>query len=350
MGVMSVREQIEQREEATLAAGAVRSSRSRGRKLNEEPHPIRTAFMRDRDRILHSKAFRRLAHKTQVFVSPEGDHHRVRLTHTLEVTQVARTISRALCLNEDLTESICLGHDLGHTPFGHLGEEVLSSFLGRPFRHNEQSLRIVDHLETRNGGLGLNLTWEVRDGILNHTWSMPPPSTLEAGVARYADRIAYLSHDIDDAIRAGVLSVEDLPSTTNRIFGKTPSSRIDAMVKSVVENSFGGDQIKMDREIFDAMLETRTFMFEKVYNRPEVTAEQGRLRRLLLELLGYYRKHPEQLVLEAGRQEGSAGQGQGQHEPDMFETTLVDYVAGMTDRFAVREHSRLVATMPSAPR
>ncbi|MCW3036555.1 MAG: dgt, partial [Actinobacteria bacterium] len=191
---MFVREQIEAAEETRLSPYAMRSARSRGRQVPEEPHPLRTAFQRDRDRILHAKAFRRLAHKTQVFLAPEGDHLRVRLTHTLEVTQVARTIARALQLNEDLAEAICLGHDLGHTPFGHLGEDVLSEFLGRPFRHNEQSLRIVDCLETRAGRPGLNLTWEVRDGIVNHTWSMPPPATLEAQIARYADRIAYVNH------------------------------------------------------------------------------------------------------------------------------------------------------------
>src|SRR5688572_2865667 len=207
-GMGSIRERIERLEEETLAPQATRSHHSKGRKAPEDSHPFRTAFQRDRDRILHSKAFRRLAHKTQVFLAPEGDHYRVRLTHTLEVTQVARTIARALRLNEDLVEAICLGHDLGHTPFGHLGEEVVAGFLPG-FRHNLQSVRIVEVLES------LNLTWEVRDGIANHTWSMPTmPGTLEGQIARYADRIAYLNHDIDDAVRAGILSESELPDAT----------------------------------------------------------------------------------------------------------------------------------------
>ena len=231
----SVREITEAIERDTLSPRAVRSAESKGREVEEPLHPLRTCFQRDRDRILHTKAFRRSAHKTQVFPAPEGDHYRVRLTHTLEVTQIARTIARALALNEDLVEAICLGHDLGHTPFGHLGEEVLTAFLGRQFRHNVQSCRIVDELAWRgesSGSLpgGLNLTWEVRDGILNHTWSMPEPGTLEGQVARFADRIAYLTHDIDDAIRAGVLTVQDLPKETNRALGTTSSARIDAMV------------------------------------------------------------------------------------------------------------------------
>src|SRR5437667_3765692 len=203
------RERIEEIERRTLSERAVLSSESKGRDTAEEPHPLRTEFQRDRDRIVHSKAFRRLKHKTQVFISPEGDHFRVRLTHTLEVAQIARTAARALRLNEDLTEAIALGHDLGHTPFGHLGEEALSPFLDRPFRHNEQSLRVVEHLE--RDGRGLNLTWEVRDGIVNHTWSMPLPATIEAQVARFADRIAYVNHDIDDSLRAGIVEPAELP-------------------------------------------------------------------------------------------------------------------------------------------
>jgi dGTPase len=343
-----IRREIEANESLLLGPQATRSAESRGRAVPEQPHPLRTSFQRDRDRILHSKAFRRLAHKTQVFLAPDGDHYRVRLTHTLEVSQVARTIARALRLNEDLAEAICLGHDLGHTPFGHLGEDALSSFLGRTFRHNQQSLRIVELLETRgvdDGGIdrrGLNLTWEVRDGILNHTWSMPLPATLEAQVARYADRIAYISHDIDDAIRAGVLALVDLPAETNRIFGTTTSSRIDVMVGSLVEASLGQEQIRMTQEVFDAMAETRRFMFERVYNRPEVTSEHERVKQLLTDLLEYYREHPAdisggQLLPPAGI-DGS----------DDFETRLTDYVAGMTDRFAVREHGRLFASTPVA--
>jgi dGTPase len=344
----AIRLEIEANETRTLSPHATRSTESRGRLISEEPHPLRTCFQRDRDRILHSKAFRRLAHKTQVFLAPDGDHYRVRLTHTLEVSQVARTIARALKLNEDLVEAICLGHDLGHTPFGHLGEEALSSFLGRPFRHNHQSLRIVDLLETRGGEgddlerRGLNLTWEVKDGILNHTWSMPLPATLEAQVARYADRIAYISHDIDDGIRAGVLALGHLPAKANRVLGTTTSSRIDAMVGSLVEASLGKDQIRMTPEVFDAMAETRQFMFDRVYNRPEVRPEHERVKRLVTELLEYYRDHSSELP-DGGSQA---------HRPDRrsmiedVENRLVDYVAGMTDRFALREHGRLFASTP----
>lgn len=331
----AIRESLERNELGNLAPQASRAAQSRGRRFPEDPHPYRTAFQRDRDRILHCKAFRRLAYKTQVFPAPQGDHYRVRLTHTLEVSQVARTIARALRLNEDLVEAICLGHDLGHTPFGHLGETVLSEFIGRSFKHNEQSLRIVDFLQWRGERFGakpggLNLTWEVRDGILNHTWSMPAPQTLEAQVARFADRIAYLSHDIDDAIRAGVLATGDLPGETNRVLGVTSSARIDAMVGSLVEASAPLETIAMTPEVFEAMALTRRFMFERVYNRPESRPEHERVTRLLEELLSHYREHPQYLPpddLDVGD----------------FEVRLIDYVSGMTDRFALREHARLVS-------
>jgi dGTPase len=323
-----VREQIEAAEETRLSPYAVRSAHSRGRQIPEEPHPLRTAFQRDRDRILHAKAFRRLAHKTQVFLAPEGDHLRVRLTHTLEVTQVARTIARALQLNEDLVEAICLGHDLGHTPFGHLGEDVLSEFLGRRFRHNEQSLRIVDRLETRRGRPGLNLTWEVRDGIVNHTWSMPPPATLEAQIARFADRIAYVNHDIDDALRAEILRLDDLPEVTRRVLGDTSSDRVDAMVGAVVEASLGQPQVQMRDEELAAMLETRTFLFQQVYQRPEIAPEVDSARTTLRTVCDWYRAHPEALPED----------GVTDADPDV---AVVDYVAGMTDRFALREFEKI---------
>ena len=323
-----VRERIEEAEDARLSPYAMRAATSRGRQVDEAPHPLRTAFQRDRDRILHAKAFRRLAHKTQVFLAPEGDHLRVRLTHTLEVTQVARTIARALRLNEDLVEAICLGHDLGHTPFGHLGEDVLSEFLGRRFRHNEQSLRIVDCLETRADRRGLNLTWEVRDGILNHTWSMPEPATLEAQIARFADRIAYVNHDIDDAVRARVLAPAALPAITRRVLGETPSDRIDAMVGAVVVASLDRPQISMAPEVLEAMLETRSFLFETVYQRPEVAEEIQSARTALRAVCDWYRAHPEGLP-----DEGAPGA-----EGDV---AVVDYVAGMTDRFALREYERI---------
>lgn len=330
----SIRERIEEQERGALAPGACLSSESRGRSEPEAAHPFRTDFQRDRDRILHSKAFRRLGHKTQVFLAPEGDHYRVRLTHTLEVTQIARTIARALRLNEDLAEAICLGHDLGHTPFGHIGEEVLSEFLGSTFRHNEQSLRIVDVLERRGERPGLNLTWEVRDGILNHTWSMPMPSTLEAQVARYADRIAYITHDIDDAVRAGVLSINDLPEQTNRVLGSTSSGRIDAMVGSLVESSMGADEIGMGAEVFEALLETREFLFDRVYNGPVVRPQHVMAARRLRELLEYLGDNAEEIPGEGPIQE-----------------RITDYVAGMTDRFALRalEQFRGSGTLEALP-
>ena len=226
------------RDRATGPLGAASlASATKGRE-REEPHDdLRTVYQRDRDRIVHAKAFRRLKHKTQVFLSPEGDHYRVRLTHTLDVSQIARTAARALRLNEDLAEAIALGHDLGHTPFGHLGEQALTPFLGRPFRHSEQSLRVVDHLE--NDGEGLNLTWEVRDGIVNHPWSMPPPSTLEAQIVRFADRIAYLNHDVDDALRAGVLTEAELPAGAMKVLGATHSARINTLVTDLVDRQRG---------------------------------------------------------------------------------------------------------------
>jgi dGTPase len=327
--MQQVRERIEQAEDRLLAPYATRSAESRGRRLPEDPHPLRTSFQRDRDRILHSKAFRRLAHKTQVFLAPEGDHYRVRLTHTLEVTQVARTIARALRLNEDLAEAICLGHDLGHTPYGHLGEEVLGEFLGRQFRHNEQSLRIVEKLERRGDRKGLNLTWEVRDGILNHTWSMPDPATPEAKVARFADRIAYISHDIDDALRAGVLVEADLPERTNRVLGKSSSVRIDTMVASVVQASADGD-IQMESDMLDVLIETREFLYKRVYTRPEVQAEHARARALLRAICDHYEANPHDLP----------------NTDDNVETRLIDYVAGMTDRFAQREYERIMRAAP----
>src|SRR5437773_2036350 len=266
------RDRIEEIERRTLSDRAVLSAETKGREREEASHPLRTAYQRDRDRIVHSKAFRRLKHKTQVFIAPEGDHYRVRLTHTLEVSQIARTVARALRLNEDLTEAIALGHDLGHTPFGHLGEEALTPFLGRPFRHNEQSLRIVDHLE--NEGRGLNLTWEVRDGIVNHTWSMPMPATLEGQVARFADRIAYVNHDVDDAIRAGIISAEELPARAVGVLGMTHGERINTLVTDMFDQSEEAEQVALSGSVLDALDELRSFLFERVYLRSEARSEQ----------------------------------------------------------------------------
>ena len=306
------RERAEDQERRRLSERAQVAAESKGRDRFEPEDDLRTCYQRDRDRIIHSKAFRRLAHKTQVFLAPEGDHYRVRLTHTLEVTQVARTIARALSLNEDLVEAICLGHDLGHTPFGHLGEEVVAAF--HPgFRHNLQSVRIVEVLED------LNLTWEVRDGIANHTWSMPMPATLEGQIARYADRIAYLNHDIDDAMRAGILTEGDLPEVTVRVLGHDHSGRVERMVTDLVQTSEGAEAISMSPPVFDAMGATRTFLFERVYLGRVGRTTREAVERIMQTLLAHYGSDP------GGRQEA------------------VDYVAGMTDRFALRTFEGLVA-------
>jgi dGTPase len=321
------RERTEQIERETLSSRSVLAAETKGRERDEEQHPLRTAFQRDRDRVLHSKAFRRLKHKTQVFLSPEGDHYRVRLTHTLEVSQIARTAARVLRLNEDLTEAIALGHDLGHTPFGHLGEEALSPFLPQPFRHNEQSLRIVDYLE--NDGRGLNLTWEVRDGIVNHPWSTPMPSTLEAQVVRFSDRIAYVNHDVDDAVRAGVLHPEDLPSDVIAILGETHSDRVDTLVGDLTAESWDRDEIRMSEPVLGAMTDLRSFLFERVYLRGEVRDEHEKAVGMVRALFAYYLDHPEQIPAEYLAAPGDVA------------THVADYIAGMTDRFALRTYEQL---------
>jgi dGTPase len=306
-----------------LSAGATKAAESRGRAVFEVEDEIRTAFQRDRDRIVHSKAFRRLAHKTQVFLAPEGDHYRVRLTHTLEVTQVARTIARALALNEDLVEAICLGHDLGHTPFGHLGEEVVSRF--KPgFRHNLQSVRIVEVLEN------LNLTWEVREGIANHTWSMPMPVTLEGQIARFADRIAYINHDIDDAVRAGIIDEKDLPAETLDVLGSSHSQRINTMISDLVVASDGAETIRMSDRVFEAMTVTRSFLFEKVYLGRVAPGTRDAVERILLTLLEHFSSHDVPGTETAGNADATEA--------------AVDYVAGMTDRFALRTFEEIVGS------
>jgi dGTPase len=322
-----VRERTEEIERQILSPRAVLSSESKGRDRHEEPHHLRTAFQRDRDRIVHSKAFRRLKHKTQVFISPEGDHFRVRLTHTLEVSQIARTAARALRLNEDLTEAIALGHDLGHTPFGHLGEDALTGLLPTPFKHNEQSLRIVDHLE--NDGRGLNLTWEVRDGILNHPWSMPLPATWEGQVARFADRIAYVNHDLDDALRAGLLEPHDVPLQVVDALGDTPSQRLDTLITDLVEQSEHAEAVRLSGPMLAALDALRSFLFERVYLRPEARPEQEKAVSLVRSLFAYYRDHPDAIPSEYL---GSPGD---------LPTHVADYIAGMTDRFAIRTYEQL---------
>ncbi len=304
-------------EDAALAPWATRVTETRGRARPEDPDTLRTDYQRDRDRILHTKSFRRLKHKTQVFLAPEGDHYRTRLTHTLEVSQVARTICRAIGLNEDLVEAICLGHDVGHTPFGHAGEEALAKAMGLSFEHNRQSLRVVDVLDD------LNLTWEVRDGILNHTWRMPEPSTPEALVARWADRIAYINHDLDDAIRAGILSEEDLPSAASHLLGDSYSDRVNAMVRGVVYASIDAEAVAMPGDVSEAMTKLRTFLFERVYLGPAKTeAEKG--ARVLEMLCEYFREHSDELP--------------DRRPQDDTDQRVIDYVSGMTDRFALRAY------------
>jgi dGTPase len=327
MDNLTVRERTERIERDILSDRAALVAESKGRERYEEPDPLRTAFQRDRDRIVHSKAFRRLKHKTQVFVSPEGDHYRVRLTHTIEVAQIARTVARALRLNEDLTEAIALGHDLGHTPFGHLGEEALAPFLDRPFRHNEQSLRVVDHLE--KDGKGLNLSWEVRDGIVNHTWSMPLPATLEGQVARFADRVAYVNHDLDDAIRAGILTPEDAPAMAVGVLGAGHSQRINTLVTDLVTRSEGRDQISLSPPVLQALDTLRDFLFERVYLRPEARSEQDKAVELVRSLFAYYLDHREAVPAEYLRAPGD------------LPTQVADYIAGMTDRYALRTYEQL---------
>ena len=326
-GVTTPRERIEQIERQTLSPHATLSAASKGRETEEPPDPLRTCFQRDRDRIVHSKAFRRLKHKTQVFIAPEGDHYRVRLTHTLEVSQIARTAARALGLNEDLTEAIALGHDLGHTPFGHLGEQALTPFLDKPFRHNEESLRIVDHLE--NDGKGLNLTWEVRDGILHHPWSMPEPSTPEGQIVRLADRIAYVNHDVDDAVRAGVLREDELPRSALDALGRTHAERINALVTDLVEHSADSPHVRMSEDVFGALDVLRDFMFERVYLRDEARSEQDKAIALVRTLFAYYLDHPEAVPAEYHQAPGD------------LPTRIADYIAGMTDRYALRVYEQL---------
>jgi dGTPase len=329
MGRMTTtpRERTEEIERKTLAPYATLAAESKGRERDEEHDALQTCFQRDRDRIVHSKSFRRLKHKTQVFLAPEGDHYRVRLTHTLEVSQIARTAARALRLNEDLAEAISLGHDLGHTPFGHLGEQALTPFLGRPFRHNEQSLRVVDYLE--DDGRGLNLTWEVRDGIVNHTWSMPAPSTLEAQVVRFADRIAYINHDVDDAVRAGVIEPTELPDGALGVLGRTHAERVKTLVTDLVDRSERSPEIRMSDEAFRALDTLRDFLFERVYLRDEARSEQDKAIALVRSLFAHYLDHPDQVPEEYHRAPGD------------LPTRVADYIAGMTDRYALRVYEQL---------
>ena len=327
---MTVRQRLEQTEHLHLSPKAAFSDESRGRVRPEEPSDtdVRTCFQRDADRIVHSKSFRRLMHKTQVFLSPEGDHYRTRMTHTLEVARISRSVARALALNEDLTEAIAMGHDLGHTPFGHAGEYALSDMLGKPFRHNEQSLRVVDYLE--RSGAGLNLTYEVRMGILGHTGDRVP-ETLEGQIVRHADRFAYVNHDIDDAIRAGILQQTDIPKSISRVLGHSHSQRINALVCDAIEASRDENKICLTPAVEQALGDLRSFMFENVYRNPVAKGQEAKAREMLKRLYDYYFNHPEAMPADFQPQLSFEG----------MERTVCDYIAGMTDKYAVDKYTEL---------
>ena len=329
---MTAREQTQRWEEEKLSPLACRSAQTRGRVRPEEECQVRTPFQRDTDRIVYSKAFRRLKHKTQVFLQPEGDHYRTRMTHTLEVSRIARTIARALALNEDLTEAIALGHDLGHTPFGHAGERLLDRVMPGGFAHYQQSVRVVERLE--KNGEGLNLTWEVRNGIVCHTKG-PQAATLEGQVVRLADQIAYINHDIEDALRGGVIYPMDIPLEVSRVLGFTHGARIDALVKDAVEASRGQDAIRQSPEVGEAMVALKDFMFANVYTNPLAKGEEGKAQELLLRLFEHYQKNPDELPadFQAIRQE------------EGVDRAVCDYIAGMTDPFAVEKYKELFIPM-----
>ncbi len=337
------RRDIEDAELRLLHPKAAKSAESKGRKQLEDPCPVRTAFQRDRDRIIYSKAFRRLKHKTQVFLSPTGDHYRTRLTHTLEVAQLSRTIARALRLNEDLAEAIALGHDLGHTPFGHAGEEVLNRIVPGGFYHPKQSLRVVERLE--NGGKGLNLTYEVRQGILHHSKGMGSimPSekqaqsiTLEAQIVRLADAIAYVNHDLDDAIRAGLVEETDIPQELRRSLGKTHSARINTMVTDVIKSSLEVDleRVRFSSGVLEAVTELRGFLYDRVYSAPVVYREFIKATKLVEELYNHLLTHPQDVNNMQG------------NEDDPLPRRVSDFIAGMTDRYALHLYSRLFLPSP----
>ena len=327
---MNIREEQEKREHLIFSPYASFSDESRGRDRDEEPCPMRTIYQRDRDRIIHCKTFRRLKHKTQVFLAPEGDHYRTRLTHTLEVAQIARSIARALNLNEDLTEAIALGHDLGHTPFGHAGERTLNSLCPMGFAHYKQSIRVVEFLE--KDGQGLNLTWEVRDGILNHRTS-GNPSTLEGKSVRLSDKIAYINHDIDDGIRAGILKESDIPSEYTDVLGNSTKERLNTMISDIIMNSIGNNDLVMSEPVRKAMTELRKFMFESLYLNPTAKSEEAKADKLITELYRYYVANTDKL-------------------PDTYkrfitefderpEQVVCDYIAGMSDQYSISKFQEI---------
>ena len=323
---MNIRERFEEKEFQELSPCASHSRNSRGRDLPEPECDIRTVYQRDRDRILHSKAFRRLKDKTQVFLAPQGDHYRTRLTHTLEVSQTARTVAKALKLNEDLVEAIALGHDLGHTPFGHAGEDALNEVCPEGFAHYKQSLRVVEILEKE--GRGLNLTWEVRDGIRNHK-SSGNPHTLEGQIVRLSDKIAYINHDIDDAIRGGIIREDELPRTYTDILGHSTRERLNTLIHDIVEQSQGVPDIRMSEDVEFAFRGFRKFMFEHVYTNPKAKGEEQKAIHIVKELFRYYMDHPELLPNEYVERMWQSGETQ--------ERSVCDYISGMTDQYAIEK-------------
>ena len=327
---MNIREQIEYQEHRRLNPLAAFADKSKGRPIADEPdeNDVRTCYQRDGDRIVHSKAFRRLMHKTQVFLQPEGDHYRTRMTHTLEVARIGRTITRALGLNEDLAEAIALGHDLGHTPFGHAGEAALTDCLGKPFCHNEQSLRVVDVLE--NDGAGLNLTYEVRMGILGHTGERIP-ETMEGQIIRRADQMAYVNHDIDDAIRAGILADSDIPDSIAAVLGRVHRERINTLVCDCILSSREEGQIILSPQVDTALKELRSFMFERVYRNPVAKGQESKAKDMLRRMFEYYIQNPHKLPEDF----------QPQMSFDGLERTVCDYIAGMTDNYAVDKFTEI---------
>ncbi len=330
---MTVREQLEELERSTLAPYACLSAQSKGRERDVEPCQVRTCFQRDVDRIVHCKAFRRLKHKTQVFLQPEGDHYRTRMTHTLEVMRIARTIARGLRLNEDLAEAIAFGHDLGHTPFGHAGERILNEIMPGGFRHYEQSLRVVERLE--NGGEGLNLCWEVRDGILRHTVD-PLAATLEGQTVRLADHIAYINHDIDDAIRGGIIFQMDIPLALQQELGFSHGARINTLTVDAIAASADGERVRLSPKRKEALDALREFMFDAVYRNPVAKGEESRAQGMLEQLFGYYIEHLDKLPDDYY----AIAQAEGPQR------AVCDYIAGMTDKFAVDQYSE--AFIPKA--
>ncbi|HLJ84332.1 MAG TPA: deoxyguanosinetriphosphate triphosphohydrolase [Candidatus Eremiobacteraceae bacterium] len=341
---LSIREELEAREAATLSPHAALASNSRGRQMPEPEDPIRTCFQRDRDRIIHSKAFRRLMHKTQVFLSPLGDHYRTRLTHSIEVMQLSRSIARGLMLNEDLAEAIALGHDLGHSPFGHAGESALTEIGSQydpefKFIHSQQSLRVVMYLERRHDAEGLNLTEEVLDGIAKHSknkgalagWA-DLPFTLEGQIVRYADRLAYINHDIDDAIRAGLIAQDDLPRSALAVLGSRGSIRVQTVVEDMIAACRGKNQIKLSDRVLDAVETIKEYMYERVYLNAEAKTEEPKAQNIVKRLFSYYMEHPSEMPPEFA---------EGLSRGDTLVRRVCDYVAGFTDRYAIKKFKEL---------